>query len=72
MKVIAIRNINNTLRRIPSDHAMVAVAVMTLLECIGGEPTEWVYAPYLDVHSAKLMFYLHLLEISSGFLAMLA
>jgi hypothetical protein len=31
-KLNAIRNINNALRKIPSDYTMVAVAVMTLLE----------------------------------------
>ncbi|PMD38623.1 hypothetical protein L207DRAFT_544744 [Hyaloscypha variabilis F] len=41
-KLHAIQNINKELQRLPSDHAMVAVAVMTLLECLGGEPAEWV------------------------------
>ncbi|PMD56148.1 uncharacterized protein K444DRAFT_536432, partial [Hyaloscypha bicolor E] len=41
-KLNAIRNINKELQKVPSDHAMVAVAVMTLLECMGGEPAEWV------------------------------
>jgi hypothetical protein len=31
-KLNAIQNINKELQRVPSDHAMVAVAVMTLLE----------------------------------------
>jgi len=41
-KMNAIRNINNALQKIPSDYTMVAVAVMTLLECLGGEPAAWV------------------------------
>ncbi|KAE9362828.1 hypothetical protein N431DRAFT_499185 [Stipitochalara longipes BDJ] len=41
-KLHAIQNINKELQRLPSDHAVVAVAVMTLLECLGGEPAEWV------------------------------
>ncbi|TVY59629.1 hypothetical protein LSUE1_G008025, partial [Lachnellula suecica] len=40
-KANAIRNLNNTMRQpghIPNDYTMVAVAVMTLLECLAGEP----------------------------------
>ena len=38
----------------------------------GIEGTEGVYTAYLDIHSAKRMFYLDLLDISSGFFAILA
>ncbi|KAH8589339.1 hypothetical protein B0O99DRAFT_692572 [Bisporella sp. PMI_857] len=42
-KVLAIGNINNALRKTdtdPSDYIMVAVCVMTILECLAGDPKE--------------------------------
>ncbi|KAH8598078.1 hypothetical protein B0O99DRAFT_54006 [Bisporella sp. PMI_857] len=43
-KVKAIRAINDALKlpdSIPNDYTIIAVAVMTVLECLAGEPTAW-------------------------------